>query len=98
MHRHLLAGWRLSGDPIGSTRGWSSTADILEAFCSCSLCNPTKLAYLRQTAAGLFLRDVALGDILLERREQGLEQRIMLTEQARLCNATWVQRRERHTR
>nr|ACR38476.1 unknown [Zea mays] len=54
--------------------------------------------HLRQPLAGLRLRHEALGDELLERREEQAEQRDVLAEQPRGGDAPRVERRERDAR
>ena len=50
--------------------------------------------YLCQSRSSIFLGHVALGDVLLEEREEGLEELVVFSEEASLGNAAWVQRRE----
>ena len=52
------------------------------------------VSHLRQALAGLLLGHVALGDVLLEGREERSEEGNVIPEQARLCNAAGVERRE----
>lgn len=49
---------------------------------------------LRQAPAGLVLGHIALGDVLLEGREQRAKQADMVAEEARLCDASRVEGRE----
>lgn len=56
---------------------------------------PCTAAHLRQAAAGLSLADIALGDELLEGREQRAEQADVVAEQASLRNAACSRREHR---
>mmetsp|Transcript_92011 Transcript_92011/g.237416 ORF Transcript_92011/g.237416 Transcript_92011/m.237416 type:complete len:241 (+) Transcript_92011:72-794(+) len=48
----------------------------------------------RQTSSGLLLADVGTGDVLVEGREEALEDRVVLAEERGLSDAAWVERRE----
>ena len=50
--------------------------------------------HLSQTLAGVLLRDVPLGDVLLEGGEQSAEEGHMVAEEPSLCDAPGVQGRK----
>lgn len=56
------------------------------------------LCHLSETRARIFFRDVALGDVLLEGREERAEEAVVFPKEACLCNAAGVQRREHDAR
>mmetsp|Transcript_50339 Transcript_50339/g.80437 ORF Transcript_50339/g.80437 Transcript_50339/m.80437 type:complete len:202 (+) Transcript_50339:56-661(+) len=47
-----------------------------------------------QTFSSFLLAHIGLGDRLVERGEEILEDRIVLTEESGFCDAAWIQRRE----